>query len=257
MLTLSGAGQGQNGSAVNPDLFIIQVQTDNTGTSNSDQYSLIFNGQGSAAVNYDVDWGDGNVETNITSLTKTHTYATAGVYTVSLTGQSGGFLNNNELLKITDIIQWGSYQWNYSFNFRGANNLISWSATDSPNLSNATTMLTAFANNPLTTHDFSNWDVTTITSFSNTFFNCDSFIGNGLDTWDCRNATSLALLTSATGISTTNYDALLIAWDALGTYAFSGTANFGGSKYTLGGAAETARTSLIAKWGGIIDGGGV
>jgi len=39
--------------------------------------------------------------------------------------------------------------------------------------------------------------------------------------------------------------------------SFSGTANFGGSTYTLGGAAEAARTSLIAKWGGIIDGGGV
>jgi hypothetical protein len=57
--------------------------------------------------------------------------------------------------------------------------------------------------------------------------------------------------------STANYDALLIAWDAQGAMSYSGTVNFGGSTYTLGGAAEAARTSLISKWGGIIDGGGV
>jgi len=56
-------------------------------------------------------------------------------------------------------------------------------------------------------------------------------------------------------LSTANYDALLIAWDAQGAMSFSGTANFGGSRYTSGGAAEAARTSLISKWGGIIDGG--
>jgi hypothetical protein len=37
--------------------------------------------------------------------------------------------------------------------------------------------------------------------------------------------------------------------------SYSGTVNFGGSQYTSGGAAEAARTSLISKWGGIIDGG--
>ena len=59
----------------------------------------------------------------------------------------------------------------------------------------------------------------------------------------------------ATGLSTANYDALLIAWDAKGAMSYSGTVNFGGSKYTSGGAADAARTSLISKWGGITDGG--
>jgi hypothetical protein len=49
----------------------------------------------------------------------------------------------------------------------------------------------------------------------------------------------------------------LIAWDAQGAMSYSGTVNFGTSKYTSGGAAEAARTSLISKWGGITDGGGV
>jgi hypothetical protein len=62
---------------------------------------------------------------------------------------------------------------------------------------------------------------------------------------------------SGVTLSTVNYDALLIAWDAQGAMSYSGTVNFGSSKYTAGGAAEAARTSLISKWGGIIDGGAV
>ena len=81
------------------------------------------------------------------------------------------------------------------------------------------------------------------------------FEGNGLDTWQVTQIADGSFLTSAAGITTANYDALLIAWDAQGAMAFSGTMNFGGSKYTSGGAAETARTSLISKWGGITDGG--
>jgi hypothetical protein len=50
-------------------------------------------------------------------------------------------------------------------------------------------------------------------------------------------------------LSTANYDALLIDWDAQGAMAYSGTVNFGGSKYTSGGAAEAARTSLDNKVG--------
>ena len=56
-------------------------------------------------------------------------------------------------------------------------------------------------------------------------------------------------------LSTPNYDALLIGWDAQGAMSFSGIVRFGSSQYTPGGAAEAARTSLIAKWGGINDGG--
>lgn len=80
------------------------------------------------------------------------------------------------------------------------------------------------------TGSLANWTVTGVTNFSN-------FMANG------------------TAMSTANYDATLIAWDAQGAMAYSGTVNFGGSKYTSGGAAEAARTSLITKWGGITDGG--
>lgn len=103
--------------------------------------------------------------------------------------------------------------------------------------------------------DISGWTTTLLTNMQQMFDNADSF-DQDISGWDINQATSLSnFMVNATGLSTANYDALLIGWDAQGAMSFSGTANFGGSKYTSGGAAETARTSLISKWGGITDGG--
>lgn len=103
--------------------------------------------------------------------------------------------------------------------------------------------------------DVSGWNTSALLTASNMFFNCDAF-DQDLSAWDINQVTALnGFMQNAAGLSTANYDALLIAWDAQGAMSYSGTVNFGGSRYTSGGAAEAARTSLISKWGGIIDGG--
>ena len=351
MLTLSGAGQGQNGSPVDLDSFIIQVQTDNTGTSADNQFTLRWIGT------YDVDWGDGNVDTGVTN-TQTHTYSSVGTYDVSVTATSGQIYFNNlgDKLKLLDIKQWGTCEWT-SFNraFQGCSNMNA-TATDNPNLSNVLTFYRCFHSCSSFNADISNWDVSNVTNIYQMFLSCTVFnqdisgwdvssvntmaylfysainfnqpIGNWdisnvtdlnnvfifatsfnqplnnwnvsnvtnmqnmffdaaifnqpLDSWDVSNVTNMGamfnrcygfdqdisnwqvtqvtqftnFMTNVT-LSTANYDALLIAWDAQGAMSFSGTVNFGNSQYTLGGAAETARTSLISKWGGIVDGGGV
>jgi len=92
---------------------------------------------------------------------------------------------------------------------------------------------------------------------SEMLFDADGFSQN-IGGWDVNQVSNfLSFLQSATGLSTANYDALLIAWDAQGAMSYSGTVDFGGSKYTAGGAAEAAHISLEAKWGTIIDGGSV
>jgi hypothetical protein len=96
--------------------------------------------------------------------------------------------------------------------------------------------------------DISNWGVSLVTRMDYFLFNGDAF-DQDISGWDINQVSNfLSFMQSATGLSTANYDALLIAWDAQGAMSYSGTVNFGG-------AADAARTSLISKWGGITDGG--
>ena len=99
------------------------------------------------------------------------------------------------------------------------------------------------------------WTTTSLLTANYMLDNCDAF-DQDISNWDVNQVTGfIGFMINATGLSTANYDALLIAWDAQGAMSYSGTVNFGLSKYTAGGAAEAARTSLITKWGGITDGG--
>jgi surface protein len=128
---------------------------------------------------------------------------------------------------------------------------------DSWNTSNVDSFNRTFSSCSNMNGDISAFDTSNVTNMTYMLNQCDAFRG-AMDGWDINQVTNLAsFMNGATGTTTVNYDALLIAWDAQGAMSFSGTANFGGSKYTSGGAAETARTSLISKWGGIVDGGAV
>ena len=128
-------------------------------------------------------------------------------------------------------------------------NITSWNTGSVSNFSRM------FQNNTAFNQNIGSWNMSTGTNLSYMLYDSDTFNQN-ISSWDINQVTSFTgFMQNANGLSTANYDALLIAWDAQGAMSFSGTANFGGSQYTSGGAAEAARTSLITKWGGITDGG--
>ena len=181
----SGETNIEGGSAVNPDAFIIQVQTDNTGTSNDDQFTLPWIGT------YDVDWGDGNVDTSV-SGTQTHTYDSTGTYDVSVTATSGRiyFNNGGDKAKLLDIKQWGTCTWTSMQDaFEGCSSLTVLSASDTPDLSSVIFVAGIFRRaTSLVSGNFDDWDITPLTSLSQ-MWNISSSFDSPLNSWDTSNDT--------------------------------------------------------------------
>lgn len=135
--------------------FTFDVQTDNSGPSNNDQFTVptvdpIFGSLYDATTT--VDWGDGNITTNMATFDDarwTHTFTGgAGPYTVRITGTFKGFrfAAGGDRQKITDISQWGQLQLvNNGQAFNGCSNLDI-SATDILDITGITSFLLCFAN---------------------------------------------------------------------------------------------------------------
>ena len=165
--------------------FIIQVKTDNPGSTNNNQFRLPWIGT------YDVDWGDGNVDTAV-SGTQTHTYSSAGTYDIKVTDTAGQirFGGAGDAEKLINIKNWGAGVWtDFFIAFNGCTNMIL-SATDVPDLSGAAGLFGTFANCSLFNSNINNWDVSGIANFKNLFFNCPLY-NQPLDLWDTSSATEM------------------------------------------------------------------
>ena len=138
-----------------------------------------------------------------------------------------------------------------------------YSGLDTWDVSSATNFFRAFFGASVY-DDISGWDVSNVTNMSQMFYgngalNCD------LASWNIVNVSNFANFMIYKSVwSTVNYDATLIGWEATLQAAYpSGVCyphtiniHFGGSHYTAGGAADTARTSLISNFGWTITDGG-
>jgi surface protein len=101
--------------------------------------------------------------------------------------------------------------------------------------------------------DVYSWDTSSVTNMQQMLNNCDLF-DQSLAAWSIGNVTNFTnFMQNATGLSTSNYDATLIAW-ALQTVNSGLSINFGGSQFTE--SAYASRFSLIEddSWT-IVDGG--
>jgi hypothetical protein len=170
-------------------VFEFSVKTDNTGVSTSTQFRMPLTT--STGLDFDVDWGDGSAIETITNHTLAiHTYASAGTYTISVTGSILGwqFNNTGDRLKMLDVKQWSGLNVSIASGFFGCTNLTA-TATDAPIIT-STSLLSMF--NACTNFNGSigNWDVSNVTNFSNTF-NVASNFNQDLSTWDISSATTL------------------------------------------------------------------
>ena len=152
--------------------------------------------------NFTVNWGDGSTADQITSDTdtdKSHTYSTAGVYTVTITGtvKAWYFNGGGDKNKIIKVIDLGSVGWeNLERAFYACENLTTVSGGD---LSSVTNMTLAFSKtNNLTVINSHGWNVGNVTNMEYTFWGAFSSNPN-VRNWDVGNVTNMrAMFSGAT-----------------------------------------------------------
>ena len=137
---------------------------------------------------------------------------------------------------------------------------VSCSAFNQPlnswNVSSVTIANGMFLNATVFDQPLNSWNTSAFTNIGG-MFNGSSFDQN-ISSWDVRNVTAALQFLNGITLSTANYDAILVAWDANTPVASTLTIDFGNSKYSLASAAATARANLISthSWT-ITDGGGI
>jgi len=145
-------------------------------------------------MDYDVDWGDSNSDSNVTTADKTHTYSSAGTYQVVITNQFGSLnmqrANATEQGYLTNMVQWGTDNiWSSLYRmFYYCTNMV-YEATDFPNLTNLvenTDAREVFRDcSSVTSLDITNWTNTSnITNLQSSFQGmdaCTSLNASGLD----------------------------------------------------------------------------
>ncbi len=248
-----------------PTEFRFTVKTDNAGTSNNDQFTLPLDSSFSS-ITAKVDWGDGNTD-DITTYNQsevTHTYSSAGTYTIKITNALKGwkFDNGGDKLKMLDIQNWGVLDINTTKTFNGCDNLTQ-SATDAPTIT-TTSLASCFKDTGGFNGAVGNWDVSTVNTMAQMFRNTTAF-NQDLSSWNIVNVSNgNNFLLGNDTLSTANYDALLIGWEATLQAAFSGgtgysltpTWRFGSAQYTDGGSSATARARMGRGGGWGVGGGG-
>ena len=177
--------------------FITVWKTDNTGTvvSGSNQVKLPLASTGT--YDFIVDWGDGttNIITAYNQPEATHTYASAGTYTITLTGRIDGFgfaSFGEDSSKLIDVQQWGTVRLhNNGWQFGRCNKLAAFTATDSPDLSGVTNMGSMFNGASAFNQDISSWNTANVTTMGGMFYNASAF-NQDISSWNTANVTTMA-----------------------------------------------------------------
>ena len=156
--------------------------------------------------NYTVDWGDGTDSTTHVS-DATHTYSTAGDYTVSISGdfkkiflngvQSSSVSEVKNAKQLRSIEQWGDMEWSSMTSaFRGAFKMT-YNATDTPDLSNVKSMEYMFHAARAFNGNLSSWNVSQVTNMGFMYQNARAFNGD-ISSWNVSKVTNMqAMFASA------------------------------------------------------------
>lgn len=177
--------------------FLFTVKTDNTGTSNNDQFTIPLDG--SSTYNFQVFY-DGTSTTHTTDSDLTLTFPSgAGTYDVAIYGTFPRiyFNNTGDKLKLTGITQFGDVSWgtNWEKAFYGCSNLT-WSS--SPTIPSAVTSLSTTFQNCSSITTFPTIP-SSVTNMQSTFYGCSS-LNDTIPTLHANITTCLYTFRGCTGL---------------------------------------------------------
>ena len=209
--------------------------------------------QAGGARNFDVDWGDGTVETGVTT-TGMHTYDVAGIYEIRITGTYKGIRNSRDHNKLLKIKQWGALELvsDNTFSFYDNQNLDLSEVTDVLNTTGATVLSYFFGacTSLSTINRVDEWNISNITNIVSMFSNCTNLPVNVSD-WDVTSVANANSFMINTALTPSNLDAIYNGWGSQNV--INGvTVDFTPTKYTSAGAS--GRADLDVHWT-IYDGG--
>ena len=284
-------GSSQKILCKNDDCFITQWDTtlqDGHASANNQLVIPFRSSVGGIQNDCTVYWGDGTSEkvTGYLHDGLLHTYSKPGTYNVRIDGtcyiQCAGILPRDSI-KLKKILQWGKNVWLTGYaSFAHTFNMTEIKPLGAPNIHpNSNMGLTFYNSRIFTSIDMSNWKFDStitnvhsmfeicyhlkhvklfnthyITNMKNMFKNANSF-NCDLSSMDISNVTDMTdfIVCPPNTYSRENYDKLLIAF-ANGPHKPNVPLRVT-AKYTIGGAAEAARTQLINEGWTITDNGGI
>ena len=190
--------------------FAFTANTNNTsaGSSTATQFKLPLTT--STGLNIVVSWGDATTSTITSHLDAavTHTYASAGTYSISITGTLPGwqFINVGDKLKILNIASYGVLNITTNAIFRGCTNLIS-NATDAPTIT-TTDLSQTFRDCTNFNGNVGSWNVSAVINMTSMFQGATAFNQN-IGSWNVSAVTNMTSMFSAA----TNFNQNISSWN--------------------------------------------
>jgi len=186
--------------------------------------------EASGSYDFKVVWGDGNDDdiTAYDDAAVTHTFASAGTYTVvitkEITGWRFGYAGDRKL--IHEVREWGPLRLGNNGNyFAGCENLTV-IATDILDMTGTTTLENAFEVcwSLITVPSMNSWDVSSVTNMSN-MFNSATLFNQDISGWDVSSVTDMLQMFWVAG----DFDQDVSSWDVSSVLDMSGM--FGHASY--------------------------
>jgi len=146
---------------------------------------------------YTIDWGDGTVE-ELAQQNPSHTYQSEGTYLVAIKGVFPAIFlastNQESKNALVDVTQWGTGKWQSMYaSFHGCPNLLAFSAIDTPDISEVTSMQGMFAFSENFNGAIGPWNTGNVTNMSRVFYGAQSF-DQDLNGWDTSKVTTMSFM---------------------------------------------------------------